>query len=62
MKELGLLNNMDIDLIIDRIMVSSLGEVELSDIKLMIASYLLDIDDMSDSNSRMMINTNDTVN
>jgi uncharacterized protein Smg (DUF494 family) len=62
LKELGLLNNMDIDLIIDRIMVSSLGEVELSDIKLMIASYLLDIDDMSDSNSRMMINTNDTVN
>jgi uncharacterized protein Smg (DUF494 family) len=62
LKELGLLNNMDIDIIIDRAMVSSFSKVELADMKLMIASYLLDIDDMNDSNSRMMINTKDTIN
>lgn len=61
LKELGLLNNMGVDLVIDRIMVSSYSSVDLQDMKLMIASYLLDIDDMNNSNSRMMINTNDTV-
>jgi uncharacterized protein Smg (DUF494 family) len=62
LKELGLINNMDIDLIIDRIMVSSYSRVELADMKQLIASYLLDIDEMNDTNSRMMINTNDTIN
>lgn len=61
LKELELINNMDIDLIIDRIMVSSYNKVELADMKLLIASYLLDIDEMNDKNSRMMINTNDTI-
>jgi uncharacterized protein Smg (DUF494 family) len=61
LKELGLINNTDIDLIIDRIMVSSYGNVDLEDMKLMIASYLMDIDEMNNSNSRMMINANDTI-
>jgi uncharacterized protein Smg (DUF494 family) len=61
LRELGLINNMDVDLVIDRIMVSSFNRVDLADMKLMIASYLLDIDDMNNSNSRMMINANDTV-
>jgi len=61
LKELGLLNNMDIDLIIDKIMISSYNRVELDDMKIIIASHLLDIDEMTDSNSRMMINTNDTI-
>ena len=61
LKELGLINNMDVDLIIDRIMVSSYSRIDLPDMKLMIASYLLDIDDMNNSNSRMMINTDDTI-
>jgi uncharacterized protein Smg (DUF494 family) len=62
LKELGLLTNLDIDIIIDRVMVSSFSKIELADMKLMIASYLLDIEDMNDSNSRMMINTKDTIN
>jgi len=61
LNELGLINNTDIDLIIDRVMVSSYSKVELEDMKILIASYLLDIDDMNDSNRRMMVNTNDTV-
>ena len=61
LNELGLINNTDIDIMIDRVMVSSYNKVDLEDMKSLIASYLLDIDDMNDSNRRMMINTNDTV-
>ncbi|MCC7158616.1 MAG: DUF494 family protein [Ignavibacteria bacterium] len=60
-KELGLINNLDIDLIIDKIMVSSYNRVDKEDMKMIIATYLLDIEDMTDTNSRMMINTKDTI-
>lgn len=62
LKELGLINNMDVDLIIDKIMVSSYNSIDLEDMKMMIASYLLDLEDMNNTHSRMMINTNDTIN
>jgi len=62
LKELGLLNNLDIDLVIDKLMVTSYNRVDLVEMKYMIAAYLLDIDDMNNTNSRMMINTNDTIN
>jgi uncharacterized protein Smg (DUF494 family) len=61
LKELGLINNMDVDLIIDKLMVTTYNKVELTEMKYMIAAYLLDIDDMNNTNSRMMINTNDTI-
>jgi len=61
LKELGLINNMDIDLIIDKIMVSSYSNVSQEDMKSIIASYLLDLDEMNDTNSRVMININDTI-
>jgi len=62
LKELGLLNNMDIDLIIDKLMVTSYNKVDVDEMKYMIASYLLDLEDMNNTNSRMMININDTIN
>ena len=62
LKELSLLNNMDMDLIIDKLMVTSYNKVDVEDMKYMVAAYLLDIDDMNNTNSRMMINTNDTIN
>ena len=58
---MGLINNVDIDLIIDKIMVSSYSKVDREDMKMIIATYLLDIEEMNDTNSRMMINTNDTI-
>ncbi len=61
LRELSLINNMDIDLIIDKIMVSSYNNVSKEDMKAIIASYLLDIDEMNDANSRVMINLNDTI-
>ena len=62
LKELGLLNNLDIDLIIDKLMVTSYNKVEINEMKFMIASYLLDIDDMNNTNHKIMININDTLN
>lgn len=61
LKQLGMINNMDIDLIIDKIMVSSHNDVDLQEMKFIIASYLLDIDDLHNTNSRIMINSNDTI-
>lgn len=61
LKELGLINNMDIDLIIDKIMVSSYNAISREEMKSIIASYLLDIEEMNDTNSRIMINLNDTI-
>lgn len=61
LKELGLINNMDIDLIIDKIMVSSYSSISKDEMKSIIASYLLDIEEMNDANSRVMINLNDTI-
>ena len=61
LKELGLINNMDIDLIIDKIMVCSYSIVSKEYMKSIIASYLMDIDEMNDTNSRVMININDTI-
>ncbi len=61
LKELGLINNLDIDLIIDKIMVSSYNIVSKEEMKSIIASYLLDLDEMNDKNSRIMININDTI-
>jgi len=62
LKELALINNMDIDLILDKIMVSSYNHLSKEDMKSIIASYLLDLDEMNDTNSRIMINLNDTIN
>jgi len=62
LKELSLLNNMDMDLIIDKLMVTSYNKVDVEDMKYMVAACLLDMDDMNNTNSRMMINTNDTIN
>ncbi len=61
LKELGLITDMDIEVIIDKIMLSAYNKIGLEDIKGYIASYLLDIDDMNNSNRRIMINTNDTI-
>jgi hypothetical protein len=43
-------------------MVSSYNSIDLEDMKMMIATYLMDIDEMNNSNSRMMISSNDTIN
>ncbi len=62
LRELGLLGDMEIEDLIDRIMASGYAKVTLEDMKSLCAGYLLDVDDMLNSNRRIMLNTNDTVN
>ena len=62
LRELGLLNDYDIELIIDKIMVSTFHKINLADMKMFIASYLLDVDEMNSTNKRISLNTNDTLN
>ena len=62
LRELGLISDMDMEVIIDKIMLSGYTNVELQDMKIIIAGYLLDTEDMNNNNRRIMLNANDTVN
>lgn len=62
LRELGLISDMDTEVIIDKIMLSGYTNVELEDMKIIIAGYLLDTEDMNNNNRRIMLNANDTVN
>lgn len=62
LRELGLLKDMEIEDIIDKIMASGFMKVTQEDMKQLIAGYLLDIDDMTNTNKRILLNTNDTIN
>lgn len=62
LQELGLINDMDMEVIIDKIMLSGYTHVDIEDMKIIIAGYLLDTEDMNNNNRRIMLNANDTVN
>jgi uncharacterized protein Smg (DUF494 family) len=62
LRELGLLNDMEIEDLIDKIMVTGFMKVTQEDMKHFIAGYLLDTDDMTNTNKRVMLNTDDTIN
>jgi uncharacterized protein Smg (DUF494 family) len=62
LRELGLLGDMDIEVIIDKIMLSGYNSINLDDIKMFIAGYLLDTDDLNNPNKRFTLNTDDTIN
>jgi len=61
-RELGLISDMDIENILDRIMGSGYMKVTEEDIKYFLAAYLLDIEDASNKNKHILLNMNDTVN
>jgi uncharacterized protein Smg (DUF494 family) len=61
LSELGLINEFDVEEIIDSIMVSGQTRVQLTEMKMFVASHLLDIDDMNKLNRRIIINE-DTIN
>jgi uncharacterized protein Smg (DUF494 family) len=62
LRELGLVNDIDIETIIDKIMVSGFNKVNLEDMKLFIAGYLFESDDMTNPNRHFTLNTGDTIN
>ena len=62
LRELGLLNDLDIDLVIERVLLSGFQKINISELKKFIASFILNTDSKSDILSRMILQNNDTIN
>lgn len=57
-QQLGLLNNVDVETIIERIMMAGFAAVGLPEMKSFVAGYLFD---MESSNGQISLGTNDTI-
>jgi Smg protein len=62
LRELGLMNDLDIDLVIERVILSGYQKIKLKDLKKFIASFILNSESKSDILSRMILQNNDTIN
>ena len=56
-----LLDDMDIELAIDRIMMAGFSDVSVPEMKSVVASIIFDYDDSNRIGSRLMLNSNDTI-
>lgn len=61
LRELGLLDDTTVETIIDRIMMAGFSTVDLSEMKILVASILFDYDDSDRLGSRLMLNSKDTI-
>lgn len=61
LRELGLINDLDIEIVIDRIMMGGFSPVSIEEIKMIVASLLLENDDSPNVGSRKMLHGNDTI-
>jgi uncharacterized protein Smg (DUF494 family) len=61
LRELGLLADNELEMVIDRIMMSGVPAVSLSEMKELVASMVFDFDDSTRVGSRMMLNASDRV-
>ncbi|MEW5798787.1 MAG: DUF494 family protein [Bacteroidota bacterium] len=62
LRELRLITDMDIEVIIDRIMMSGYVTVDVEEMKSVTATYLAETDDSFNGGSRTMLNSKDTIN
>jgi uncharacterized protein Smg (DUF494 family) len=62
LRELGLVDDLEIETIIDRIMVSGYSKVSIEDMKSFVAGYLLDTDDDINTKGWIAPDSNDTIN
>jgi len=62
LRELGLLNDLDIDLVIERVILSGYQKINITDLKKFISSFILNTENKSDVLSRMILQNNDTIN
>jgi uncharacterized protein Smg (DUF494 family) len=61
LRELGLLSDNEMELVIDRIMMSGVPRVSLIEMKDLVASMVFDFDDSTHVGSRMMLNASDRI-
>jgi uncharacterized protein Smg (DUF494 family) len=62
LRELGLLNDLDIDLVIERVLLSGYQRINILDLKKFISSFIFSSENKSDVLSRMIMQNNDTIN
>jgi Smg protein len=62
LNETGILDDADREIIIDRIFLSGYAKVGLTDMKSLIAMYLLDVKDVNTIKTRLILENNDTQN
>ena len=62
LRELGVLNDLDIDLVIERVILSGYQRINIIDLKKFISSFIFNSENKSDVLSRMILQNNDTVN
>lgn len=62
LRELGLITDMDIEVVIERVMMSGYMMVDIGEIKAQIAALLAENDDSLNGGSRTMLNGKDTIN
>lgn len=61
LRELGLINDLDIEVLIDRIMMSGYVSITVEEIKLLVVGLLMENDDSMNFGSRKMLHGNDTI-
>ncbi len=61
LREIGLISDKMLEMVIDRIMITGFAKASLQDVKSMIASLMFDHDDTLRTGSRFVLNTRDTI-
>ncbi|MBV6478961.1 MAG: Protein Smg [Ignavibacteria bacterium] len=61
MKELGILSDPDLELVIDKVLMAGYQKAGIEEIKLIISSLLFDFDEKTNLINRMVLQNNDTV-
>jgi uncharacterized protein Smg (DUF494 family) len=61
MRELGIISDLDKEMIIDKVFLSGYQKAGVKEIKLIISSILFDFEDKSNLLSRLVLNNNETI-
>lgn len=61
LRELGIVNDFDVELLIEKIMLSGYGVIDIDELKQFISAHLMEPDDVQ-TNKRITINIKDTIN
>lgn len=61
MKELGIISDLDLEMIIDKIFLSGYQKAGVDEVKLIISSLLFDFEDKSNSLDRLILQNNETI-
>lgn len=62
LRELGLLSDLDIDLVVEKVFLSGYQRIGIKELKKFIASLILNSESKSEILSRMILQNNDTIN